>query len=184
MAFQTNHLTNTLRRALSTALLETRHDDIAAERWSEQLYPSVALNIMALSSAKASSKRCRAYPPPDDADRRYWFDDARFHAAVGRFMHRMTEQNEPWMMPDAVLNAIKEAAEAVGSITDTQITEWARRVSRETAHEVSSLVADMAAEIRISLFPIAHAANPDPERAADFHEMVRQEIYALLTTKR
>ena len=186
MEHQDLHLTKTLQRAIETALLETDHNMDAANEWASQLWKNAALNITALASSKASSLRLNAYPPPEQDDQSYWWDDAAFHAAVGRHIHQATQQKEPWLLPEVALAAIGAGAQGT-PITESETKTWARTVSRETAQEVSELAAELATQLRMN-------ANPPPEQIeqedkyyeddAHYHEIVQQEMYRLLTTKR
>ena len=186
MEHQDLHLTKTLQSAIETALLETGHNMDAAHKWASQLWHNAALNITALVSGKASTLRLKAYPPPDQDDQSYWWDDAAFHAAVGRHIHQATQQKEPWLLPEVTLQAINAGAQAT-TITDSETKTWARRVSRETAQEVSELAAELATQLRMNANPPPEKIEPEDkyyEDDAHYHEIVQQEMYRLLTTKR
>ena len=180
------HLTKTLQRAIETALLETGHNMDAANEWATQLWHNAALNITALASGKASSLRLKAYPPPEQEDQTYWWDDAAFYSTVAQHIHQATLQEEPWLLPDVALAAISAAAQAT-QVTDTETKAWARSVSRETAQEVSELAAELATQLRMSAHPppdIIQQEDKYYEDDAHYHEIVQQEMYRLLTTKR
>ena len=186
MEHQDLNLTKNLQSAIETALLETGHNMDAANEWANQLWHNAALNITALVSGKASSLRLKAYPPPEQDDQSYWWDDAAFHAAVGRHIHQATLQKEPWLLPDVALAAIRAGAQAT-QITDAETKVWARSVSRETAQEVSELAAELATQLRMNTHPPPDKIKQEDkyyEDDAHYHEIIQQEMYRLLTTKR
>ena len=173
MAHPTTHLTITIQRAIETGLMESGLDYQIAPTLAKTVTGSAALNIAALSSAKASQLRIQASDPRgDDHQARQNHDDA-FHSRVLQHMERVAQQIEPWTLPIAVREALSHAAQSVPPTETHPVDDWARRISRETAHEVSIMAARMAAVELVHLGPTSR-----------FQDNVQQDIYRLLTTAR